>query len=513
MLARPLETLERVNRRFDLARLKRIAREHCVAQIVVGLPLRLDGTAGEMAEEARAFAGRLAKALRLPVALVDERLTSWEASEGLDDARSKESFGGSRQHLGGKLQEPRRAAASKAHRAPDGVDSVAAALILEEFLRREQQQAGNKHGRERGGVRLVLASFLALLLLAAGSAALWLSSEWDEPYAGFAAGGVFVEIPRGTPAASIARTLQSNGVVRSALAFRALAVWHRHARLEAGEYRFDHPETPEQVFDTIAHGRIYLVTVVVPEGDNMFAIADLLDAKEVATRDAFLKAARSPHLVSDLAPRAPSLEGFLFPATYQFPRHQTGERIAEAMVRRFRETWSRVSADAATAAAGGSGAKRSNPAPANAPLAIVTLASLVEKETAVPEERPLVASVFSNRLRLGMTLDCDPTVIYALVLDDRYNGRLLLPDLRTDSPYNTYRRRGLPPGPIANPGEASLRAALDPAPGKLLYFVATGDGGHAFSSTLAEQNRNVASYRKREAQVARAARASKKQSP
>jgi len=131
----------------------------------------------------------------------------------------------------------------------------------------------------------------------------------------------------------------------------------------------------------------------------------------------------------------------------------------------------------------------------------------VEKETGVPEERALVASVFANRLRAGMPLDCDPTVIYALILAGRYNGRLLLPDLRVDSPYNTYRRRGLPPGPIANPGEASLRAALDPAPERWLYFVATGDGGHVFSRTLAEHNRNVARYRQREAQLKRAARA------
>jgi UPF0755 protein len=218
----------------------------------------------------------------------------------------------------------------------------------------------------------------------------------------------------------------------------------------------------------------------------------------VTTREDFLAAARSPALVANLAPGAPSLEGFLFPATYQFPRHQPGEKIAEVMVRRFREAWAQ---SVRAHAADGGGAKRLGP------LGVVTLASLVEKETGVPEERALVASVFANRLHAGMPLDCDPTVIYALILAGRYNGRLLLPDLRVDSPYNTYRRRGLPPGPIANPGEASLRAALDPAPEKWLYFVATGDGGHVFSRTLAEHNRNVARYRQREAQLKRAARA------
>jgi len=252
------------------------------------------------------------------------------------------------------------------------------------------------------------------------------------------------------------------------------------------------------VFDTLARGRIYLVSVTLPEGENMFGIAALLEAKSVTTREEFLAAARSPVLVADFAPGAPSLEGFLFPATYQFPRRQPGEKVAESMVRRFREAWAesagKLPAEGRSTAGLG-------------PLGIVTLASLVEKETGVAEERGLVASVFANRLRKGMTLDCDPTVIYALTLAGRYNGRLLLADLRVDSPYNTYRRRGLPPGPIANPGEASLRAALAPAPGKLLYFVATGDGGHVFSSTLAEHNRNVAQYRRREAQAARNARA------
>jgi peptidoglycan lytic transglycosylase G len=349
----------------------------------------------------------------------------------------------------------------------------------------------------RRAVRFLLVCAILLAILA-GCAAAVLRRDWTSAYAGYAPGGVFVEIPHGMAVAAIARALESSGVVRSEISFRVLAVRRRHERLEAGEYRFDRPETPEEVFDTLAHGRIYLISVTLPEGETMFGIADLLAAKGVTTREDFLAAAHSPALVADLAPSAPSLEGFLFPATYQFPRHQPGERIAEVMVRRFREAWAQ-SARARPAD------ERS--APRLDPLKTVTLASLVEKETGVPEERPLVASVFANRLRAGMPLDCDPTVIYALILAGRYNGRLLLPDLRVDSPYNTYRRRGLPPGPIANPGEASLRAAIEPAPGKWLYFVATGEGGHVFSRTLAEHNRNVAQYRQREAQLRRAARA------
>jgi len=355
--------------------------------------------------------------------------------------------------------------------------------------------------RMRGRASALRAAIVALVAivasLAAGAAGV-LRADWSTPYAGYAAGGVFVEIPRGMGEAEIARMLEASGVVRSALSFRALEVWHRHERLEAGEYRFEKPETPEQVFDALAHGRIYLVTVTIPEGETMFDIAGQLEAKSVTTREGFLAAARSPGLVADLAPGASSLEGFLFPATYQFPRHQPGQKIAEAMVRRFREAWTESLAKLP---------EDRKPTAAFGPLQAVTLASLVEKETGVPEERPLVASVFRNRLRKNIALDCDPTVIYGLMLAGRYNGQLLLADLRVDSPYNTYRRRGLPPGPIANPGEASLRAALDPAAGDWLYFVATGDGGHAFSKTLAEHNKNVARYRKHEAQARREARA------
>ncbi len=357
--------------------------------------------------------------------------------------------------------------------------------------------AARASGRRRP-VFVAFATTLAIVAALVACLAGVLRADWTTPYASYAAGGVFVEIPRGMGEAEIARTLAANGVVRSAFSFRALEVRHSHERLEAGEYRFERAETPEEVFDTLAHGRVYLVAVTIPEGETMFGIAAELESKGVATGAEFLDAAQSAKLVADLAPGAPSLEGFLFPTTYQFPRHQPGEKIAEAMVRRFRAVWTETVAGLP---------ENERPTAASGALQAVTLASLVEKETGVPEERPLVASVFRNRLRKSIALDCDPTVIYALVLAGRYNGQLLLADLRVDSPYNTYRHRGLPPGPIANPGEASLRAALEPAPGDWLYFVATGDGGHAFSKTLAEHNRNVARYRKKEAQAKREARA------
>jgi UPF0755 protein len=199
--------------------------------------------------------------------------------------------------------------------------------------------------------------------------------------------------------------------------------------------------------------------------------------------DDFLTAAQDPSQIKDLFPDARTLEGFLFPATYNLPKHAPAEEITGMMVRKFREALANVvpNEDPAT----------------DPPVAIgsvVTLASLVERETPKPDERPLVAGVFANRLAKNMPLQCDPTVIYALQMDDEYNGTLTLRDLHLNTPYNTYRNKGLPPGPIGNPGEVALRAALHPARTDYLYFVANTQGGHFFAATLAEHNKNVAKY-------------------
>jgi UPF0755 protein len=213
----------------------------------------------------------------------------------------------------------------------------------------------------------------------------------------------------------------------------------------------------------------------------MFDIADLAAQEGFLSRDEFLVAARDPSPIRDIAPGAPSLEGFLFPATYEFPRHMTGKDMTAAMVKKFRQEWLTLPDTA--------------PTPHQSIQEIVTLASLVERETPRPEERPHVAGVFENRLRIGQPLQCDPTVAYALTLAGAYSGKLDGGDLHFASPYNTYRNRGLPPGPIANPGEAALRAALDPPPTEDLYFVANTEGGHFFSKTLEEHDRNVTRYR------------------
>jgi|SRR5579864_3166514 len=349
--------------------------------------------------------------------------------------------------------------------------------------------------------RLVIT--LVMLIGLAAVAGAWLRYELTQPYRGYSQAQVFVDIPRGTPRWEIASLLKDNGVLRSRVAFSLLSKWHRRSVLQAGEYRFDQPMTPGQVFAEIAGGHIFVHTVVVPEGWNMFDIANELEKQGLCRREDFLSVASNPALVHDIAPGARNLEGFLFPATYAFSKHITPEEIAATMVRHFREEWGQLNTDTQAKTSGDSPAVKpvSNRGKLEAlqplsPSEVVTLASLVERETPQPKERPVVASVFYNRLRIGVPLQCDPTIQYVLDLAGTPVRDVKPEDLRIASPYNTYLHRGLPPGPIANPGDASLRAALQPARTHYLYFVANDSGGHFFSETLAEHNRNVARYRR-----------------
>lgn len=351
-------------------------------------------------------------------------------------------------------------------------------------------------------MRRVAIAFLILILLA-GAFGLWLRSELRRPYRGYSQAQIFVDIPRRTPRWKIVDLLQQNGVIHSRVAFIALSLRHRRRVLQAGEYLFNQPMTPRQVFDQIAGGHIFVHVVVIPEGWTMFDIANELARQGLTTKEDFLRVAHDPSPVRDIAPRAPSLEGFLFPSTYQFSRNATPEEIAETMVRQFRDEWSKLQAVAPPPPtpdpiATGHSAPRAagSVVPPLSPEQLVTLASLVERETPQPSERPMVASVFYNRLKLGVPLQCDPTVQYALDLAGKPTLKVTPEDLHVPSPYNTYLHRGLPPGPIANPGDASLRAVVNPAHTHYLYFVANDSGGHFFASTLEEHNRNVVRYRR-----------------
>ncbi len=290
----------------------------------------------------------------------------------------------------------------------------------------------------------------------------------------------FVDFPTGTSVRQMGSLLERKGIIRSSYAFQAVRLVQR-GTLKAGEYRFDHPATVSEVYDRLQRGDVFTRSVTIPEGANMFDIAERLEAAQLGTRAEFLKAVnRDVQLVGDIDPGAETLEGYLFPDTYHLQRKVTADQVAAAMVKRFR------------AAAASIGLRRDF-------RQVVTLASIVEKETPLEPERQLVASVMTNRLERKMPLMTDPSVIYALLREGRYRGTIYQSDLAYDSPYNTYRHAGMPPGPIANPGLASLRAAMSPATTDYLYFVAaTGDpSGHSrFAATLEEHTQNVAAYRK-----------------
>jgi UPF0755 protein len=289
----------------------------------------------------------------------------------------------------------------------------------------------------------------------------------------------FVELAPGSASTRIAQQLESAGVVRSQYAFDFLR-WVRRGKLQAGEYRFDHPATLIEVYDRMTRGDVFTVAVTVPEGANIFDIATRLEQAGIGTRQQFLDAQpQLTDLIADLDPAARSLEGYLFPDTYRFQRKATPLQVATTMVRRFRV----VAAELGL---------RENV------HGVVTLASLVERETAISSERPLVASVFENRLARHMPLMTDPSVIYGLEIRNQWRGEIYASDLRRDTEYNTYLHPGLPPGPVANPGFPSLRAAMSPSHTGYLYFVAAGanpQGKSLFASTIEEHNQNVSGYR------------------
>jgi UPF0755 protein len=333
-----------------------------------------------------------------------------------------------------------------------------------------------------------LLALLLLIVLIVGGAAAWMWYGITKPYQDFAAGGVFVDVPRGASQRHVAYLLKTNGVVRSAMAFEIYARRHPKRTLQAGEYFFDHAITGSEVFWKLASGQVYQQPFTVREGETMFDIARELEAGKFMPAGDFLFAAGDPALIRDFAPDAHTLEGFLFPATYELPRHPAASELTAEMVHKFKDEWKRLASPLA--------GRQMDEGDHRAVNRIVTLASLVERETPKPEERPLVAGAFENRLKKGMRLQCDPTVIYGMERLGKYNGTLMGRDLSFDSPYNTYEHAGLPPGPIGNPGEASLRAALKPAQTNYLYFVANTQGGHFFSATLAEHNKNVVKYRR-----------------
>lgn len=321
-------------------------------------------------------------------------------------------------------------------------------------------------------MRKLLPFLLVIALFVAGwlAWALWLPMS--------PGGQKFVMLRPGFSTRHVARELKSAGVIRDAHAFVLWHAFHRRPALKAGEYLFDQGANAIAVHNRLARGDIYFHTVVIPEGFNMFDIAAAIENAGLGRAQDFLKVATSDTaLISDLAPSATSLEGYLFPNTYEFTRTQSMHDMAAEMVKEFRRVAGEIGLTENVEHT-------------------VTMASIIEKETAVPDERPEVASVYDNRLGGRIPLQADPSVIYAELLQGTYTGALHHDDMSFNSQYNTYRHAGLPPGPIANPGKSSLEAAMHPADTHYLYFVSDGSGHHRFSDSLEEHNRNVAALRR-----------------
>jgi UPF0755 protein len=324
-------------------------------------------------------------------------------------------------------------------------------------------------------------------------------------------GQSFVMLRPGYSTRRIASELKSAGVIRSEEAF---VLWHyfrRRRSLKAGEYLFDKPANIIDVQKRLRRGDVYFHTVVVPEGFTMFDIARAVEAAGLGSAEDFVKVAQSDTaLVADFAPGARSLEGYLFPDTYEFSRMMTMQEMAAAMVKQFRqvarqigliqvsgvpEIGSSAPSDSPHIEVEVNGGFHDQSLGPNEVERTVIMASIVEKETAVAEERPLVASVYYNRLGKKIALDADPSIIYAELLAGTYAGALHHEDMKFNSRYNTYRYAGLPPGPIANPGKSALEAAMHPAQSDYYYFVADAAGHHRFARTMEEHNKNVAAYR------------------
>ncbi|MBN2231234.1 MAG: endolytic transglycosylase MltG [Deltaproteobacteria bacterium] len=288
-------------------------------------------------------------------------------------------------------------------------------------------------------------------------------------------------ITPGTPANRIGRDLETAGCITSAWRFRLLLRLQNTAgALQAGTYRFPPRSSPATIIDMLCSGRVAVYQLTVPEGLTLREIAGLVERAGICPAADFAAAAAAPALLERHGITAPNAEGYLFPDTYGYTRADDGAALTERMVNTFNRRFAAATADSSPRAA------------ARSRHELITIAAIIEKETAVPEEKPLVAAVIYNRLDRRMHLACDPTVIYGL--GEEFDGNLRRCDLRHPSPYNTYRHRGLPPGPICSPGFAAIAAAVRPAEVDYLYFVARPDGRHHFSATLSEHNRAVRRY-------------------
>jgi UPF0755 protein len=338
----------------------------------------------------------------------------------------------------------------------------------------------------RAGLILRIGAVLLLLLLATGLALGWAWQALHMPFQGYAGEEKEIVIESGQSVSSIVQLLADEGILRYPRLCRLyLRTVMKGPTLKAGEYRFRGPQIAPDVFAKLIRGEVLTHRVTIIEGLTLDETALHLAEQGFGSYDTFLSEMRNPALIVDLDPVAENLEGYLFPDTYAFARQTEEKAIVSTLVLRARQ---RLTEEIVPLL---------DPDHPPSLREILILASIVEKEAQLDSERPLIAVVYDNRLRRGMGLFADPTVIFALKLEGRWNGNLRRADLKIDSPYNTYLYPGLPPGPICSPGLASLLAAAQPAEAPYLYFVSRNDGSHVFATTLAEHNRNVYLWQKK----------------
>jgi UPF0755 protein len=324
----------------------------------------------------------------------------------------------------------------------------------------------------------------AALLLVSVIASLGLKRALTTSYKSFPEAQKLIFIAPGTRTEAILAQLRSSGVLEYEFPAMLYLWWNRdRGGIKAGEYLFDRTLTAVQVLDKLVEGKVHQRSITFPEGFTLQEIAQLMETKGLAPRTVIMQALMDVAFIKDLDPAAADLEGYLFPDTYFYVRDTPPKELVRRMVGRFREVFTPIWMERARQL--GLGIRSA-----------VTLASMIEKETAVDAERPKVSAVFHRRLAKRMLLQCDPTVIYASILAGKYDGVIHRSDLDRKSPYNTYQSSGLPPGPIANPGAKALQAALYPDPVDYLYFVARKDGTHQFSETLGEHNKATRLYQR-----------------
>jgi UPF0755 protein len=329
------------------------------------------------------------------------------------------------------------------------------------------------------------AALLALVLLSGAGLGLWAWQILHVSYKGYVEADLLHDVLPGQDARSILQDLEARGVLDNALLARVYLVRVLgDPPLRAGEYLFDTPLTVPEVLDKLIRGEVVTYPVTIVEGLTLQETAAHLADQGFGDEQAFVEEMLAVQRISELDPAATSLEGYLFPDTYSFAKGTSEEEIVTTLVGTFLRLFERDVRPSLP------------PDDDRTTRQIVILASVVEKEARLDEERPIIAGVYANRLRRGIALYADPTIVYALKQEGRWDGNIRRPDLKMESPYNTYLHPGLPPGPIASPGLASLEAAARPAEVPYLYFVSRNDGSHVFASTLAEHNRNVHQWQK-----------------